>query len=245
MLEERTWDEAEALLQRVPVALLPLGAFTKEHGLHLPLNTDALTARFFARELARRCRIVVLPVLGYGHYPAFLEYPGSVSVRAPAFRDVVVDIASSLARHGTRALYVLNTGLSTRAPLAEARAVLAGEPFLLAYTDWEQAAGAVRAELETQAAGSHADELETSLLLHIAPEVVHLERARCDIHEARGRGGLTRDPAAGSGVFSPTGAYGDPTRATAEKGRVLADAILAYLLAEIEALQKAAAELPA
>jgi creatinine amidohydrolase len=237
-LEDLSWDQAEPLLRRMPVALLPLGAFCKEHGLHLPLNTDARTAEHFARALARRLAVVVLPTLGYGYYPAFVEYPGSIHVRAAAFRDVLIDIAGSLARHGTRALYVINTGLSTRVPLAEARAALASESFRFEYTDWEKASEAVRAAVQTQAAGTHADELETSLLLHIAPEVVQLERALPDVHETRGPGGLTRDPQAKTGLFSPTGAYGDPTRATREKGRLLEQAILAHLTAEIEALQK-------
>lgn len=243
-LENLSWDEAEPLLQRLRIALLPLGAFTKEHGFHLPLNTDARTAEHFARAVAQRCAVVVLPTLGYGYYPAFLEYPGSISVRASAFRDVLIDIAQSLARHGTRALYVLNTGLSTRVPLAEARAALASDSFLFEYTDWEEAGSAVRAQVETQAAGSHADELETSLLLHIAPELVRLERARPDVHESRGPGGLTRNPDAATGLFSPTGAYGDPTRATPEKGRLLAGAVLAHLVAEIESIERRLAQRP-
>jgi creatinine amidohydrolase len=237
-LEDLSWDEAESVLQRVPVAVLPLGAFCKEHGLHLPLNTDARTAEHFARALAQRLRVVVLPTLGYGTYPAFVEYPGSIHVRAAAFRDVLIDIATSLSRHGTRALYVINTGLSTRPPLSEARAAVASESFRFEYTDWEKASESVRAQVQTQAGGTHADELETSLLLHIAPEVVQLERARPDLHESRGPGGLTRDPHAKTGIFSPTGAYGDPTRATREKGRLLEQAILSHLTAEIEELQK-------
>lgn len=241
LLRHLRWDEAERVLPRLPVAVLPVGAFTKEHGLHLPLDTDARTAEHFAQALAARCAVLVLPVLGYGHYPAFLEYPGSVSIRAAAFRDTVIDIARSLAAHGTRALYVLNTGLSTRPPLGEARAALAAEGFPVEFTDWEAASSAVRAQVQTQERGTHADELETSLLLQIAPDVVRMEHARWDAHESAGPGGLTRIADSGRGLYSPTGAYGDPTRATREKGRLLEGAILQHLIGEIETLQRSLA----
>jgi creatinine amidohydrolase len=230
------------VLPRLRVAVLPVGAFTKEHGLHLPLDTDARTAEHFASALAARCPVVVLPVLGYGHYPAFLEYPGSISIRATAFRDVVIDVARSLAAHGIRALYVLNTGLSTRPPLGEARDALAAEGFPIEYTDWEAASSAVHDRVRTQERGTHADELETSLLLQIAPDVVRMENARWDAHESAGPGGLTRIAGSGRGLYSPTGAFGDPTRATREKGRLLEAAILEHLVAEIERLQRGLSE---
>ncbi len=68
-LAELTWAEAERALVEFPVVLLPLGARTKEHGLHLPLNNDWLIAEYLARCVAEVCKILVLPTLQYSCYP--------------------------------------------------------------------------------------------------------------------------------------------------------------------------------
>ena len=91
----------------------------------------------------------------------------------------------------------------------------------------------LKKSLLTQAAGTHADELETSVMLYIAPEIVKLDRAQPDVHPDKGPGGLTRDPNATTGVYSPTGAWGDPTRATREKGRFTPEALVKELAAAI------------
>jgi creatinine amidohydrolase len=240
-LAELTWAEAERALVEFPVVLLPLGARTKEHGLHLPLNNDWLIAEYLARRVAEVCKIVVLPTLQYGYYPAFLEYPGSISVRWEACRDTVVDIVQSLFAHGARRFYVLNTGISTNKPLRAAREVLAERGARLEFTDLSVAYEGLRQQVETQPAGSHADEIETSMMLYLAPDVVRMDRAEADIEPDRGPGGLTRDPLRGSGVYSRTGAYGDPTRASCAKGRVVVEGLVQYL---VDYLRAFAAEPP-
>ncbi len=65
--------------------------------------------------------MLVLPTLQYGYYPAFLEYPGSVSLSLETMRDTVVEICRSHARHGARRFYALNTGISTLRALATRR----------------------------------------------------------------------------------------------------------------------------
>ncbi|MCZ7644233.1 MAG: creatininase family protein [Planctomycetota bacterium] len=230
-LETLTWDEAEAALKRYPVLLLPLGAGCKEHGLHLPLNTDAILAEKLTRRLVERCPVLALPALSYGYYPAFVEYPGSAHVRREAFRDTVVDIAKSFARHGARRFYVLNTGISTNWGLEPARQALAEDGIVMEYTDLHETAREAIASVKQEAAGTHADEIETSKLLYLAPEVVRMERARKDLHAEERPGPLTRDPNKKRGLYSPTGAWGDPTLASAEKGRVVFEAAVEELAA--------------
>jgi len=232
-LEQLTWPEAERALLRLGTVVLPVGARTKEHGLHLPLNTDWLTAQHLADTVVNRLPVVLLPTLPYGYYPAFVDYPGSVSLRLDAFRDTVIDIALSMSRHGARRCYVLNNGISTNRGLEPARLALAKDGVLMEFTDLTRLAAETRARIAEQPEGTHADELETSLLLSIAPELVRLERARRDIPGRPGRGPFTRDPDAPSGHYSPTGAWGDPTLATAEKGRILLHDTVQHLLEEI------------
>jgi len=65
--------------------LYSIGAAAKEHGPHLPMRTDHLTAEALGSRLAETADVLVWPAVGYGHYPAFRRYPGSTSVPEEAF----------------------------------------------------------------------------------------------------------------------------------------------------------------
>lgn len=242
-VEELTWPEAERAIERDRVVVLPVGARSKQHGLHLPLNNDFLLAEYLARRVVEASPVLLLPTLPYGFYPAFVEYPGSVSLELETFRRVVVEVCRSFARHGARRFYALNTGLSTLRALEPAAQELEAQGVLLRSLRLDEGWGEVADEVASQAEGTHADEIETSAMLYVASEVVRLSRAQRDVHPLRGRGPFTRDPNAKSGRYSPTGAYGDPTLATRDKGRRLVEALVAHARREIEEL--ANAELPA
>lgn len=234
VLADLTWVEAEKFLTKDAIVVLPLGAAAKEHGPHLRLDNDLRLADGLRDRVLQTEDVVVAPTLPYHFYPAFVEYPGSTTLRADTARDVIVDIVTSLAAHGPRKFYVLNTGVSTVAPLAAAKEVLAGAGISLAYTNLLAALGPHEKTILQQPAGTHADEGETSMMLVLAPERVDMSKAARDIHEKR-PGPLTRDPNAGRGLYSPSGVYGDATLATRDKGealvRVLVDAIRADLAA--------------
>ncbi|HZE95576.1 MAG TPA: creatininase family protein [Planctomycetota bacterium] len=236
-LETLTWTQAEPVLKSAGLVLIPLGARLKEHGLHLPLNNDWRLAEYLTMRVVEAAPVAAVPTLQYGYFPAFAEYPGSVSLRLETCRDVVVDVCRSLAPFGPKKYYVLNTGISTLKPLRLAQEFLAGEGLLLEFTDLTTAIEDVERSVRRQEAGTHADEIETSMMLYIAPETVTLSAAKKDIHPEKGPGGLTRDPDATAGVYSPTGAWGDPTLATREKGRILVEALVAHLLQSVEALR--------
>ncbi len=236
LLETMTWPEAERALRELKVVVLPLGARTKEHGFHLPLNNDWVMAEYLARRVAERRPVLMLPTLAYGYYPAFLEYPGSVSLSMETGRDVVVEICRSLARHGARKFYVLNTGISTARSLKPAREALAAEGVMLEYTVLSEAHGEAEQSVRESEGGTHADEIETSMMLYMAPEIVRMGLARKDYHPG-GPGGLTRDPN-GAGTYSPTGAWGDPTLATVEKGKVVVEAMVEHVVAFLERFER-------
>lgn len=235
LLEAMTWQAAEAALTADAVVMIPLGAAAKEHGPHLPLNNDFLLAEHLKRRVLERAEVVVAPTLAYHFYPAFVEYPGSTTLRQDTARDVVVDIVRSLAAHGPRRFYVLNTGISTVRALAPAVEQLAAEGIVLRYTDLAQALAPVEAELRQQEGGTHADEIETSMMLYLAPEVVDMTRAVKDYHP-KGEGGLSRDPNSKK-TYSPTGTWGDPTLATREKGERVVTALVDAIVRDLEALK--------
>ncbi len=234
MLAELTWLEAAQVLTPQTVVVIPLGAAAKEHGPHLRLKNDQVLAEALAQRLAESTAVVITPTVTYSFYPAFLAYPGSISLRLETARDTIVDICRSLARHGPRRFYVLNTGVSTLSALHPAAAILAREGVLLHFTDLSALLAPLSARIGHQIGGSHADEIETSLMLALAPELVDMQRAVNEYHP--GRGALTRDPQ-GHGIFSASGVYGDATLATLDKGRQLLSGLLTGLVHEIEQLR--------
>ena len=97
--------------------------------------------------------------------------------------------------------------------------------------------------MREQKFGTHADEIETSMVLYMEPGAVRMERAVADGGATRGRGPLTRDPRNAAGHYSPSGVFGDATLASRAKGERVAEAMVADILRDIDAL--AAAPLPA
>lgn len=234
-IELMTWPEVEEAFRSRPVLLIPLGAATKEHGLHLPLNNDRIMAERLAERVAERCEVLVTPTLHYGHYPAFLEYPGSASLSLETFRDTVIELCRSWAAQGAGAFYVLNTGHSTLRSLRPAREILASEGIQMEFSDFT-APEPVVDSLREQEGGTHADEIETSIMLELAPEIVRPGLARKDY--TPGAGPLTRDPARTGAVYSPTGAYGDPTLANREKGARIVETRVSKVVLEVRALRE-------
>ena len=233
LLEDLTWIEAERILTDSTVIVIPLGAAAKEHGPHLRLNNDWVLAEYFKQRLLAVAEVVVAPMVAYHYYPAFLEYPGSVSLRLETARDLMIDICRSYAAYGPKRFYVLNTGVSTVHALHLAARILADESILLHYTDIATVAGKVVEEVSEQDGGGHADEIETSMMLVIDPTRVDMTLAVRDFHPGPG---FTRAPNTGK-AYSPTGVHGDATLAARAKGEPVVEAMVAEMLAEITKLR--------
>lgn len=237
-VDAHTWVEAQALLQANTVVVIPLGAALKEHGPHLKLRNDLTLAEHFTRRIIDASNVVVTPPLTYHFYPAFTEYPGSTTLTLETARDFTAQVVRSLARYGPRRFYVLNTGISTARPLQAASAALAAEGILLRYTDFAASLDQASSRIRQQEGGSHADEVETSMMLHIDPASVDMKSAVRDLGPASTPMRLTRRQG-GPGTYSPTGTWGDPTLATASKGKIIVDGVVERMLQDIEALRAA------
>lgn len=234
-LEDLTWIEAEKALKQFEVVMIALGARTKEHGPHLLLKNDYIMAEYLKERVVEEVSVAVLPTLQYGYYPAFLEYPGSVSLQAETFKKVIIDICRSISGYGIKKFYILNTGVSTLRPLKSAADELAPEGIFLWYLNILEVDEKVPQELLKQEGGTHADEGETSMMLYIAPETVNMSKAVKDFDPRPGRRGLTRDPE-GEGHYSPTGIWGDPTLASKEKGKILVETAVKEIIKQIKEL---------
>ena len=111
-------------------------------------------------------------------------------------------------------LYILKHGRSNASATKESADELAKAGVLMRFTDVLTIAAAAEATVKQQPEGTHADEIETSMMLYIAPERVDMSKAAKDINpRAGGRGPLTREKGREIGRYSPTGIYGDATRA--------------------------------
>ena len=209
-LEDLAWPEAKVRFAIDPVVVIPIGAAAKAHGPHLPLKTDALTARALAQALVERLPVIVAPVLGFGFYPAFTSFAGSQHLSADTFKAVVRELIGNLAAHGVTRIALLDTGVSTEKPLDEVAAMFR-DVLVLHMRLMGQAAERLIEHRE----GGHADERETSVVLALEPRSVRLDKLALD------------------GPFEATGATGDPRRATAFKGERLLAARVDDLVAAL------------
>jgi creatinine amidohydrolase len=231
-----TWDRVKERLAGHAAAILPIGSGSKQHGLHMPMATDQVFAEYFARTLAERIDALIWPTLTYGVYPAFAAYAGSVSLSNQTFQAVVTEITDALLGFGAWRVIILDTGLSTIAPV-ELAVNACRSPSrirhvkLFAGPRFKETARA----LKQQPYGTHADEIETSLMLTIAPELVDMTRAEPMPFSPAGpaRGPLSPDdPSAPN--YAPSGSFGDPTLATPDKGSRVLTAILADMVEAAE-----------
>ncbi len=224
-VEQSTWPEIQQAINDKLICVVPIGASCKEHGPHLPLNTDYKQARWLAEQIAARFSLIIWPVVSAGYYPAFVEYPGSWSISEDTFQQSMVDIIESIGRHGDNQIVLLNTGISTIQPLQQAVAQSRFQARVCVLNVYSgKRAKAVEKEIQQQQRGGHADETETSIMLAIDPECVQMESAQPGLENIQ-KGPLNRwNPADPN--YCPSGAMGDPTLATPEKGQKMLAAIL-------------------
>jgi creatinine amidohydrolase len=210
-LEELTWPEAKARFDANAVVIVPIGAASKAHGPHLPLKTDALTARALAQGVIGRLDVVAAPVVGFGYYPAFTSFAGSQHLAAGTFKALVRELVGNFRAHHVKRIALINTGVSTERPLDELESEQ-GDLLVLHMRTIGQAAEVLIENKE----GGHADERETSVMLALDPRGVRMDRLKLE------------------GSFEATGATGDPARATSFKGERLLAARVDDLVAALK-----------
>ncbi|MEM7339088.1 MAG: mycofactocin biosynthesis peptidyl-dipeptidase MftE [Actinomycetota bacterium] len=189
--------------------LVPLGA-TEQHGPHLPLDTDTRIAEAWAGAMAEVVPgAVVAPTLPYGSSGEHDGFTGTLSIGQAALELTLVELGRSASHLG--ALLVLVSGHAGNVePVRRAEALLTAESraVLALFPGWPEAEGPIDA---------HAGWVETSLLLHLAPEAVRLDRAAAGATEPI-VDLLPRLRAGGVASVAPNGVLGDPAGASAAAG---------------------------
>lgn len=186
-LEELSWFEAKGRFDSGAVVVIPIGAIAKEHGPHLPLNTDWVIARELARRVSESLPVVIAPIVAFGYYPAFAGYAGSQHLTAPTFMSLMDELMGNLIGQGARHIAIINTGVSTEAPLSIVCRGMLERHGISIPTAGMSRLGRTSDKLLQQKVGGHADEHETSIMPAIDPSRVTLSRVAVDYGDALDR----------------------------------------------------------
>jgi creatinine amidohydrolase len=249
-----TTREFAALDPTVTVAVLPLGA-TEQHGPHLPLGVDSTLADGIIEAalplLPADLPVLFLPTQQIGLSPEHARFPGTLTLSSETLIRLWSEIGASVARTGIRKLVLFNAhGGHVGAMDIVARELRVAHDLIVYSVSWFNlplGEAAAQFSADEHRFGIHAGEMETSMMLALAPGDVAMEAARDFDSTSRDR---ARDYALlGNGKsaklgwamedYNPAGAAGNAAAATAGKGRAVVDAAakqLALLLAEVSRL---------
>ncbi len=239
-LEELTWPEVRAHVDNDTPVIVPVGALAKEHGRHLPLNTDYLLARELSQRLILGLPVLAAPIVGFGYYPAFAEYPGSQHVSAATFSRLLEELLEKLVIDGFTRLVVLNTGVSTVSPIDIVVRDLYARTGRRCHVARIEALGRRADGMLEQRAGGHADKAETSMMLVIRPDLVRMARAKVDYGNTLTiprtvftQPAIFRNDPSSPWDHSVDGVRGDPGLATEAKGEALLTSMVEDLVAAL------------
>jgi creatinine amidohydrolase len=233
-----------AIAGGIDSVIMPVGS-TEQHGSHLPLSTDSIHTVAVLERVARRLPALVAPLVPVGRADHHMAFAGTITVSHETLHSTIRDWSDSLFRHGFRRVLIYSGHGGNAAPLARIIDDLVAEDGrrnLIGCTDWSVYDGALFPRAEALgvgkfAAGWHAGELEASMILALAPDLVLMDRAAPgfigDLAEHRDR--LMRE---GIQAIAPSGVLGDPTLATRGRGEAyldaLSDAVFAFFRNEID-----------
>lgn len=247
-LAEMTWQQVNEL-DRSTVVLIPFGAM-EQHGLHLPLETDALIATELGVRVDAACdgNLLVLPTQWLGLSTHHMSFPGTITASVETYLAMATEIISSIAQAGFEKILVLNShggNVSILDVVLTKCRLLHPRTRIVLVTYWNAAARELSALRESPLGGmGHACELETSLVLASKPFVVKTDRLQPDGRwsqsEFLGKDMLSGGAASVSRTFadiSHHGGVGDPRTASSEKGERFYEAIVDRLAALVRDLR--------
>jgi len=246
LLKDLTWPDVKSLDFNKLIVIFPTGSF-EQHGPHLPFTTDTDIVSAIATSVAgaKTDRVLLLPTLWPGHSTHHMHFPGTLDVPQTIYIQLITELCKSMTSMGAKKVFILNghggNDTPLRAALRELKSAVPQTRFVFA-SYWSLAAKTLRDVRESEMGGmGHACEMETSVMLHLHPDRIHLDRAvrdgpthtdpyrKADMQHARPVFFVNEfDEVTKSGVI------GHPDLATAEKGQRFLDGIVADVSAFIE-----------
>ncbi len=236
-----TDPEIEAAREAGSLVLVPIGAI-EQHGAHLPSGTDAAIAQAVSEHVARRLgETLVLPGIPWGYSSTHMSFASTLALRPQTILGLLHDLCGSVVAHGFDRLAIVCSHATNR-PVVQlfVQEFAAAHGVTIAFVHYTDFAREAFARLrQTEIGGEmHAGEFETSLQLHLQPELVKLEEAASEYVDPRAHFGIAsaaRDFTQGGNVsigydvrkLFPTGVMGDARPATRELGEQLFETIVA------------------
>jgi len=204
------------------VALVPVGS-TEQHGPHLPLGTDFLTAQALAESVARKINMICTPVIPVGVSSHHRQFWGTLWVSPDTFRRYMHEIAIALGYHGIRRIIFVNGHGGNSASLHEVSQKLRLEGIYAVLYEWWNGPSVVELQKKLfKSNGGHADAIETAMILSLQPELVDKSRVREAAAGASEHWGVTKfggQLPVDTIDFSRSGATLDPREGTVEAGK--------------------------
>jgi len=244
-LEDMTWPEVQAALQAGVRTVVVVAASTEQHGPHLPLSTDALIAEAVGERVARRLGALVAPVIRPGCSDHHLAFPGSLSVSPGLLVELLASYVRCLVPYGFDTFVLLSSHGGNFRPLEDAarrlrdeygprgvRVVAVAGDAALVDMMREMVDVAARLGAPQDVDAIHADACETSIVMHLRPDLVRADRI-----EAGFTGRLDLDTLFHKGLRAVTanGILGDPRRSSAEIGAAVLDRLVDHLVDRVRA----------
>ena len=252
LLQERRWLEIQQFRESgVRIAIVPVGS-VEQHGFHLPLGTDSMVAIRLAEDAAERTNAIVTPPLWFGWSPHHLALPGTISIRPQILIEILFDVLSSLGTHGFDRFVIVNGHRIVNIPWIRISAEKAQRELGVKVAIFDPA---YMSKKIVEAIGfggvGHAEEIETSHMLHIMPHLVRMERATDYVIPERKlyyvdprtpKDTLCYVPGTAKDLQQTAkesgGTTGRPSQATPEKGRKLHEHLVMRLIEVIAELNK-------
>jgi creatinine amidohydrolase len=242
MWRELSYEDINALAARHAVVVLPVASM-EQHGPHLPVGVDTILCEVVCRRAAEIAGAtqptVVAPTLWCGMAEHHMAFGGTFTFDIPTYRAVLLAFLKSIERAGFRKVAIVNGHGGNMSALNAFLPDFARETGLNIYatTYFMLAAEEIRPILDRQKGVIHACEVETSMMMALAPDTVKQDRL------AEAFGPQFDDPRQvlqpdwqsfrPLGSFTPNGVLGDARTATAEKGQRLVSACAAALAARL------------
>lgn len=230
----KVWEVAGGAYEEMSkkIAVLPVGTLER-HGDHLPLGTDTIVANYIAEKVSEALNAHLFPPIWYGVTILRKEFAGSVSVDSQALYAYVKSVLKEIVRNGYKYIVVLNghDGNSEVSRTAAIEVAYEAGVCIFVVDWWKDVAQDKKKELFTYP--GHAGENETSVVLHIAPELVDMSKAKRHIHSVPSISVYSRRIA---GKIWPEAMLGDATRADAVRGKTLLEAIISEIVDNVKKL---------